>query len=131
MQITTTINSTGVTIAPRDETIKGLTMYNNQKIHFLPEKLNETFPNLSTYLASACSITEISKMNFENLDKLRFLSLHSNHIEKIARNTFEDLKSLEVLYLRKKFISLIQLQMFLTSKVAYSSRLLVCPLKAV
>lgn len=102
MNSATTINSTGLTITPRDETIGGLHLQSNQKVRFLPEKVSETFPNFLAYYAYGCSLTEVSKIHFENLVKLRVLQLSGNQIEKIPSNTFEDLKSLEYLDLSKK-----------------------------
>lgn len=105
----TTIASPGFTISQRDGAIGGLYFAENKEIYFLPEKLAETFPNLLTYFAHSCSITEVSKIHFENLVKLRTLELFRNQIEKIPSNTFEDLKSLEHLDLSMKYCSCIEL----------------------
>lgn len=96
-----TIDSPGVEISSRDETIKGLMMAFNKKIRLLPEKVAQKFPNLQIYYASSCSLTEVSKSNFKNLVKLKGLSLSVNQIEKISNNTFGDLKLLKEIYLRK------------------------------
>lgn len=101
MKTETAINSTGFIISSRDEHIGALQMHLNEEIRFLPEKVSETFPNLLLIWAYKCSLTEVSKNNFENLAKLRSLFLNNNQIEKIPSNAFEDLMSLSILYLRK------------------------------
>lgn len=97
----TSIGSNKVSISsPRDEVIKGLTFHWNKKVLFLPIKIAEVFPFLEALIAFECSLTTISKENFRNLKSLRRLDLDNNNIEKIYKNTFEDLTSLELLDLR-------------------------------
>lgn len=98
------INSPDVSITPRDETIEGLSFDDNKEIYYLPVKVAETFPNLIAYWAMHCSLTEVSKINFKHLSKLRTLSLHHNQIVTIASNTFDDLTSLEHLYLGEIYL---------------------------
>lgn len=105
---TTTINKPNVIIAPGDESIKGLRIDYNNKIFYLPIKVGENFPNLLGYSAYSCSIKDISRANFYGLSKLKFLSLGSNRIEKIASDTFSDLTDLERLALRKNSFFLIK-----------------------
>lgn len=107
MRYATVIDLPGSSISPRDEAIEGLSLYINAKIYFLPQKVAESFPNLLAYSAYRCSLTEVSKINFAYLGKLRVLLLDYNQIIKIGSNTFEDLSSLEYVNLSKKFISLI------------------------
>lgn len=85
----------------------------NKKINFLPEKVADTFQNLLAYLASNCSLTEVSKINFEKLHEN--IRAYGNKIEKIASNTFEGLTALAYFYLCKRFrflINLINLNLF-------------------
>lgn len=104
MSSASTVDSLGFLIAsPRDETVEVLRMSTNKKIFFLPENVAEMFPNLVSYYAYGCSLTEVSKKNFRSLRKLTLLSLNGNNIEEIASNTFEDLRSLLYLYLREEF----------------------------
>lgn len=99
----TTIDTPGFTISSaKNETVEGLRLAENRKIRFLPEKVSEKFPNLLAYYAYSCSLTEVFKINFEKLVKLKILLLDSNQIVKIPSDTFEDLKSLEYVQLRKK-----------------------------
>lgn len=63
--------------------------------------LNKNFPELKSIDADFCSIRFIFKQNFENLNKLRYLDLDGNKIERINDDTFEDLLSLKVLMLSK------------------------------
>lgn len=96
---TKTINSKGFVISPADSSIDALTFYTNKKILFLPIRVDETFTNLIGYEAADCSLTAVSKINFKNLDKLLYLGLMKNQIERISSDTFEDLTSLEILVL--------------------------------
>lgn len=102
MRETTVINEADVTIATNDESIGGLSLYSNRKIKFLPVQVGEKLPNLLGYSAYSCSIKTISKENFAGLNKLKVLYLNGNQIEKVNRNTFEGLVSLEDVRLCKK-----------------------------
>lgn len=83
----------------KDETVTGLFFFANPRVSFLPVKVYESFPNLIGYLANGCSIRKISKENFKNLSKLKMLGLSINQIQTIPSNAFEDLTSLQELYL--------------------------------
>lgn len=100
MRKNTVIDSTGVSISSdNDATVGALDFFNNKKIKFLPENPAEKFAKLVFYNAPFCCIESIAKINFKSLKKLRWLYLHSNKIEKVPTNAFEDLAALEVLYL--------------------------------
>lgn len=103
MMETTSIDETKVTISSkRNVSVEGLTFSFNRKIFFLPENVNNNFPNLKIYFAENCSIKAISKENFEGLNKLKILRLLFNQIEKISSETFNDLVAIEYLYLGEK-----------------------------
>lgn len=95
IQTTTRIDSRDVTIASSDVNIKGLALWYNKGIKFLPIRLKEAFPNLMGLSAYGCSLTEISYENFAGLSKLEYLNLGANLIEKINDDTFKDLTSLK------------------------------------
>lgn len=98
----TTIDSTGFVISStKDDNVTGLTLMTNENAFYLPEKVSTVFPNLLMYGASNSSIKEISKNNFEGLDKLTHLMLENNQIEKVPSGVFEGLKSLQILSLRE------------------------------
>jgi hypothetical protein len=84
---------------PKDTKVSGLLLEHNQNVKFLPVKVAEKFPNILGISAFDCKIKQISKANFENLHKLTEIHLHGNMIETIYSNTFEDLVSLEVIFL--------------------------------
>lgn len=68
------INSVGFTISsPKDEAIVALILEGNQNVVYLPEKVAEKFPNLSDYEASSTALTEVFKVNFQNLAQLESL----------------------------------------------------------
>lgn len=102
MDKTTSIDTKNVTISTLDNLIGGLDLTDNKNIFFLPVGVSEKFPNLLGYIARKVSIKEISRSNFKGMDKLKFLNLYGNQIEKITSETFIDLKNLEKLYLGKK-----------------------------
>lgn len=102
MDRTTSIDAKDSTILTRDDSIGGLWLYSNKKIQFLPIRVGEKFPNLMGIFAGDCSINEISRENFKGLNKLKHLILRNNQIEMIARDTFNDLTSIERFDLGKK-----------------------------
>lgn len=104
MQPATSINSTGVLISERDETVGAIVFTNNENIRFLPENTAACFPKLLMFSASYCSIESISYSNFKTLENLEHLYLKSNKIKKIESNTFEDLHLLRMLDLGEKII---------------------------
>lgn len=99
MDKSTEIITNDTKISSRDETIEALFFFQNKKVKFLPIEVDRKFPNLVIYGASECSLSSISNFNFENLSKLKLLSLFGNQIQIIRSDTFIDLKSLEKLYL--------------------------------
>jgi Leucine rich repeat len=104
MEQTSSITEPHVSFSSANDKVLGLRFYGNKKIHYLPVHVSHSFPNLRAYTASMCSLTTISKENFKGLKHLRNLYLHTNQIERIKRNTFEDLTSLELFSLRKIII---------------------------
>lgn len=82
-----------------DANVQGLFFKFNKKIEFLPENTARKFPNLIVYDAEHCSIRQISKENFIGLTKLRGLTLFSNSITSVPADAFDDLSSLQELYL--------------------------------
>lgn len=102
MKIETEIYEPNVKISNFDDSVLSLTFYTNRNIFYLPIDVAKSFPNLTAFGADETSIKEISKENFRNLRKLRCLTLVSNKIEMIFSDTFEDLESLEVLWLGKR-----------------------------
>jgi hypothetical protein len=99
MKQSTAITAKGYEISNRDASVKGLEFFGNVKILFLPNRVNEAFPDLVGYLAWSCSLTTISRENFKNLSKVKLLGLQGNQITTIHSDTFMDLISLEVLHL--------------------------------
>lgn len=96
------INSPSSIISlPPDNSVTGLDLGYNKKINHLPIKVYETFPNLVLYMANDCSLKTISRLNFENLTKLKSLWLSNNQIEKVDSRIFESLLSLQWLHLSK------------------------------
>jgi hypothetical protein len=100
MKGTTKISSNGFQISTiHDELMGGLDFSHNKKIFHLPDKVFENFPKLIVYNAYDCSLKSIFRRHFEGLFHLKGLYLNRNLIEKIPLDAFEDLKSLEILYL--------------------------------
>jgi Leucine rich repeat len=98
---TTTIDESNTMLSSYDNSIFGLRIINNDKTEFLPVRVAETYPNLEAYRVSRSLVNEMSKENFGRLYKLKYLSLSHNQIKKIFSDVFEDLVSLEKLFLSK------------------------------
>lgn len=96
----TTIDSKGFLISNSlDYDVINFEAKNNLKIDFLPIIVNFKFPNLQLYRARHCNISDISKINFANLTKLREIDLAGNRIDTVLKNTFEGLDLLLKIYL--------------------------------
>jgi hypothetical protein len=93
------IESTGVKFSTNDATINGLDLSNNLKMFYLPENVGESFPNLIGYSVQRCSVKHVLKLNFNGLKKVKELLLTYNQIEKIENSVFDDLVSLERIWL--------------------------------
>jgi Leucine-rich repeat (LRR) protein len=100
---TTSINSRGVTISMQDNEMDAILLFDNKKVSFLPENIDQSFSNLKFFYAENCSVKEVSYANFKGLDKLTTLYLNFNQIEKITSDTLKDLRKLEELALSKIF----------------------------
>jgi Leucine-rich repeat (LRR) protein len=92
------INST------RDETIISFNAASVKAMCYLPDSPSDIFPNLQMYQAYGSSVKTISANYFNDLKKLRYLSLGSNQIEVIENDAFDHLESLEWLHLSKKIL---------------------------
>lgn len=99
---TTNIANENYSIENIDSSVQAITFASNKKIRFLPIGVDESFPNLLAYSSEKCALKKVTKKNFKGLKKLKFLNLRFNKIEIIEQNTFEDLPSLEVLWLSMK-----------------------------
>ena len=84
------------------ETVETIKCPYNKNIKYLPKGVHDVFPNLRTYDAAVCAIKKISKSNFAQLGKLVVIRLDGNLIEQIESGTFEDLTSLQEIYISKK-----------------------------
>lgn len=103
MQNTTAISSPGYDLtASKDNKIGALYFSSNKNIFYLPDGFYENLTNVVALAASSCSIVAVYKSNFYNLKELIQLDLEDNQIVEIASNTFEDLNSLQFLWLSKK-----------------------------
>lgn len=95
----TSIDAPDVTFSILNDSIGGLILDYNKKIHYLPNLVGENFLNFMCNSAFCCSIKEISSRNFQKMYNLKRLDLNTNEIKKISSETFNDLKNLEELYL--------------------------------
>lgn len=86
----------------RNDVIEELRFDNNPKIKFLPIGVFLKFDKLQSFHADHCAISNISKANFQYLEKLRNLDLAYNNIETIKRDTFEGLSRLTSIKLSRK-----------------------------
>lgn len=101
------IKTADVTLTSSDYLTKGMYFHKNRKIHYLPIDVYKNFPKLLAISASYCSVKALTYRNFEKLTFLSLLWLEFNQLERIDKNVFSDLKSLERLELGKNnFFSL-------------------------
>lgn len=91
---------------PKNLEMERIVFEANEKIIFLPISVQNSFPNVTTYLAKNCAIVEISMKNFFKLTKLKSLDLSSNQITSLKNRTFHGLHSLEKIHLGKTFNNL-------------------------
>lgn len=103
MNETTSIDSTGVrNRTPKDDNTRGIVFDHNKKIEYLPDGSALSFPGLVGFSADNCAIKSVSYDNFKFMDKLLYLNLRRNRIEKIDQDSFSDLTSLMQLVLSEK-----------------------------
>jgi hypothetical protein len=95
------INTTNLIFRTRDNTMEVLSFWNIKTVFYLPTKIAAAFPVLTQVRAINCSIKEVFRHNFIGLNEMKILLLPFNQIEKIASDTFEGLKNLEHIGLRK------------------------------
>lgn len=106
MDKTTSVDLKDLAVSnPRDDNVLGMYFSFNPKISFLPVRVYQKFPNLVNFHARQCSISEISKQNFERLNQLEGLYLSGNRIEKIASNAFADLGKIKKIELSIEYFS--------------------------
>lgn len=102
MDKSTAINSSNFVVAElKEDEIEGILLDHNKKIEFLPYKIYMQLPNLINYRAFDCSIKQIARENFENLSRLEVIWLSWNKIQRISGNTFKGLERLKKVYLSK------------------------------
>lgn len=80
-------------------TIEGVSIEKNKDVKFMPERLGQTFPELTLLQVQFCGLKSIEAKHFENLRKLLYLSLFGNDIQTIGSGTFGSLPSLQTLIL--------------------------------
>lgn len=95
-------DSPSTTFKEFDDLVQFVSFLFNKKILFLPINVAKNFPKLLVYHAAYLSIDTIKKIHFEGMNKLRWLFLDGNSIERVDSDTFEDL------------IDLIRLEMSMT-----------------
>lgn len=94
------INGRETTISsPRDENIQALDFLDSERVLYLPIKVFEKFPKLVCYRAQYCSLKVLAKEHFENLRYLRGLWCTHSQIQTIKKDAFDDLDSIEYLFL--------------------------------
>jgi Leucine rich repeat len=97
------IDFPNTTFKIRDNTMEVLAFDHIKTVFYLPLNIGGTYSSLRECRAMNCSIKEIFRQNFIGLSTLKKLVLPNNLIERIASDTFKDLKMLELLLLSKKF----------------------------
>lgn len=100
LDTSTTIDSDNFVIADlKDEEVGAVIFNGNKKIEYLVLQIYKQFPNLYLYLAKECAIKQISKENFEKLNRLTVLNLAHNNIQKVRADTFNGVPNLSYIML--------------------------------
>ena len=85
---------------------------NNKEVKFLPENIAESFPLLTEYHVTNCSIRTVTGKHFKVLNNLWILSLEDNEIESIDGDSFKDLTKLGSISLKSNKIKTIPGHLF-------------------
>lgn len=85
----------------RDENVGAFYTINNKKLEHLPKNIGEKFPNLTILNVRDCSVKEITKESFKGLDRLQYLWLPGNRIERIDDDTFDYVPAVQSIDLRE------------------------------
>lgn len=97
------VDSNDITIAARRSELINVIFIRSRNTKFLPILLHLTFPNLEGINFQSGSIRNISRNNFDKLNRLTDLILTHHKIETIRSDTFQDLLRLKMLILSKWF----------------------------
>lgn len=83
-------------IGERNDKVTSLSFngYQNIGLKYLPIEVHLNFPKIKWYKATSCNITEVSKLNFENLSEIEYMNLDFNELETVESDTFEGLARL-------------------------------------
>lgn len=81
----------------RHEAVKAFLCCNQKHVDFLPDQVEQNFPNLAIFDARNCSIKSVGSGNFQGLRKLVKLQLDGNQIEELNGDIFSDLVRLKFL----------------------------------
>lgn len=90
-------------IGERSDKVTSLTFKGYQK--YLPIEVHFSYPKIEWYVATACGITEVSKLNFENLSELEFIRLDFNELETVESDTFQGLARLRYISIGNIYFS--------------------------
>lgn len=96
------ITSDGLALISNARSVGGIFMQYNKDVKFLPTSYSIVFEGTKVYDASHCSISRISKKNFDGVTGLRRLWLGGNFIDNIPGDAFKHLLYLTELNLGKK-----------------------------
>lgn len=88
----------------RNNSVKAFSAHNNRNIQFLPINLHTKIPDTQFYRTVYCGVKIVLKKNFEKLEQLHEIQLHSNLIETIEENAFSGLNNLLILILKNNRI---------------------------
>lgn len=104
----TSIDVSGVALGvEKDESILGVRFYDNKNIFYLPVDVYKSYPNLVIYFGHSCNIKFLFKENFEHLGAVKELHLDNNRIQKLDGEMFEDMNSLQIIYLSEFALQMI------------------------
>lgn len=100
--------------SPINATVKRFSIYQNEKVKFLPRLIGKKLPNLTEIHASFCGLKTVRDYFFKDMQNLEVLILSSNEISTIEPDAFRDLVYLKWLSLNYNFIQTIDKKIFAT-----------------
>lgn len=110
-----TVDSEDIVLgSPLNTTVKRFSIYQNEKVKFLPRHIGVKLPNLAEIHASFCGLKSVRDYYLKDMKNLEVLILSSNEIATIEPEAFKDLINLKWLSLNYNFIQTIDKKIFAT-----------------
>lgn len=110
----TNISQPGIQLSnERNSFIEKMYIVADSLVHYLPENISETYPNLRGVKIKECPLKTVNRRNFRGLRKLEWLDLKRTSLEKLNdEHTFDDLEELNSLNLESNKLKFVHPRLF-------------------